>query len=213
MVSLVPLPKQTFSVAGSSSASSLKNLTPSKPLLKRTTSTLLGTKRNREDADLDPLSSPSSKRQKHVEFNPEIEKNVFEPFVQNLETARLEVRQAIEEHLRSDNNGGSEAYDNIKEIFSPSRKENDATTPRDLSTYLQALTACSSMLNKKCNGLVKTVLGMRWLGRDERFVKQYVSFLGNLVSAQGSYVPVVLEAIVGKFLHSKFSHILLNCSG
>lgn len=203
MVSLVPIPRQGFSATSSSSASSLKNAMahPPKPLLKQ--SSLTGTKRTHDEANLDSTSNISTKRQKHVEFNPEIEEQVFEPYVKDLESVRLEVRQAIDEHIKLDGNGSSEAYDTIKEIFSISPSESDAPSPKCVATYLQALTTCVTMLNKKCNGLVRTVLGMQWLGRDERFVKQYVSFLGNLVSAQGSYVSVVLEALVKRFLRSK----------
>lgn len=211
MVSLVPLARPSLSAAGSSPASSLKNLAanPSKPLLKRAYSNLSGTKRTHDEAKLDPPTSPSTKRQKHVEFNPEVEEQVFEPYVKDLEATRLEVRQAIDEHLRTDGKGNSEAYDTVKEIFATPPNDSDAPSPKCVSTYLQALTACVTLLNRKCNGLVKIVLGMQWLGRDERFVKQYVSFLGNLVSAQGSYVPVVLEACVSKFLRSEFTSGLL----
>lgn len=202
MVSRVPLPRQSLSVAGSSPASSLKKsaTNPSKPLLKKSASAISGTKRSHDDAELDPPSSPATKRQKHVEFNPKDDVQVFEPYTKDLESVRLEVRQAIDEHLKSDGKEASEAYDTIKGIFSTTPEKFDAPNPKTISTYLQALTACVTSLNNKCNGLVRSVLGMQWLGRDERFVKQYVSFLGNLVSAQGSYVPVVLEACVGKFL-------------
>lgn len=189
-------------VAASSPASSLRNPAssdPTKPTLKRAASALSGSKRSRDEADLDPPSSPSSKRQKRVEFNPEIKEQTFEPYTQDLKSVRLEVRQALEEHLAIRGNESSGLYAAVKGIFTTSADHPDARSGKEIATYLQALAGFVSSLDKRCNDLVNAVLGTQWLGRDEKFVKQYVNFLGHLVSAHGSYVPVVLEACVSKF--------------
>ena len=47
--------------------------------------------------------------------------------------------------------------------------------------------------------LVKAVLACDWVGRDVGFVKCYIQFLGHLASAQGSYVGLVLDMLVGYF--------------
>ncbi len=58
-----------------------------------------------------------------------------------------------------------------------------------------------SLLDKSCSGIVKAILECEWLGRDELFVKSYIQFLGNLCSAQGSYVGLVLSKLVEKLSH------------
>lgn len=183
---------------------------PTKPTLKRVTSALSGNKRLRDETDLDPPSSPSSKRQKRVEFNPEIKEQAFEPYTQDLKSVRLEVRRAIEEHLTCNGDDTSELYDAVKEIFTTSADHPDARTGKEIGTYLQALAGSVSSLDRRCNGLVMAVLHTQWLGREERFVKQYVNFLGHLVSAQGIYVPIVLEVCVNKFSSMHLSSLRLE---
>jgi RNA polymerase I-specific transcription initiation factor RRN3 len=124
---------------------------------------------------------------------------------QDLETTRVEVRIAIEEHVRG---GSDEAYDAIKGVFEPIRKrsardDREAVSSERIKTYLLALTSCVSLLGKTagkdCSGLVKAILEAEWMGRDEGFVKIYVHFLGSLASAQGASVGAILGMLVGKF--------------
>lgn len=195
MVSLVSLLERAAPAAKSS-----------KPLLRR--STLSGTIRKSDDADLDShlLSTPPSpnKRAK-VTFNPHVEEKVMEEYSVrgwSLGSVRAEVRRAIEAHARGENEG----YDSIKEVFAPGNgDEGDREgANEEMKVYLIALTNFASLLNKGCSGLVKAILACEWMGRDERFVRAYAHFLGSLTSAQGAYVGMVLGMLVGHFHGGKF---------
>ncbi|KAK6615367.1 RNA polymerase I specific transcription initiation factor RRN3 [Botrytis cinerea] len=171
--------------------------TGSKPLLKTTMS---GTIRKAQDADLDDdLEVPNPKRAR-VSFNPKVEEKVLEEYVakgRSLESIRVEVKRAIEAHSKGD----SEKYDSIKEVFAQTEgdEREDTGANDEAKTYLLALTGYASLLNKDCNGLVKAILKCDWMGREEAFVKAYAQFLGNLVSAQGAYVGLVLGTLVDNF--------------
>ncbi|TEY42732.1 hypothetical protein BOTCAL_0385g00100 [Botryotinia calthae] len=171
--------------------------TASKPLLKTTMS---GTIRKAQDADLDDdLEVPNPKRAR-VSFNPKVEEKVLEEYVakgRSLESIRVEVKRAIEAHSKGD----SEKYDSIKEVFAQTEgdEREDTGANDETKTYLLALTGYASLLNKDCNGLVKAILKCDWMGREEAFVKAYAQFLGNLVSAQGAYVGLVLGTLVDNF--------------
>jgi len=187
------------------------NQKPSKPLLRRATLNGSSTVRTRDEAelDLDPPTPPSpSKRARTVTFSPIVDEKLFSQskamagFAPDLEAIRVEVKLALEEHIRG---GNDEKYDMLKEVFGSVRRRGDNEGPSNekIRTYLLALTSCVSLLGKSCASLVRTVLDFEWMGREEGFVKIYVHFLGNLVSAQGSYVGMILSALVGKFTGSE----------
>ena len=193
MVSLVPMVRPSAPTPTPKS---------SKPTLRR--SALSGTIRKSEDAGLDAdliSAPPSPKKRARVTFNPEVEEKVLEeykPKGRSFELVRAEVKRAIESHGRGD----SEGYDIIKEVFAPrnsSPRDESQEGKEDIKTYLLALTRYSALLNRSCSGLVKAVLACEWMGRDESFVKAYVQFLGNLASAQGAYVGMVLGMLVDYF--------------
>lgn len=176
---------------------------PSKPPIRK--STLSGTIRKSEDAGLDAdlMSVPSSPNKRaRVTFNPTVEEKVMEVYQakgRSLDSIRAEVKRSIEAHTKEQ---GDTGYDNLKEIFAPRRRDDEEEgegSSVDMKTYLVALTSFTSLLNKKCNGLVKAILACEWMGRDEAFVKAYVQFLGSLASAQGAYVGMVLGMLVGYF--------------
>ncbi|KAI1001316.1 hypothetical protein K3495_g6883 [Podosphaera aphanis] len=187
---------------------------PNKSILRRPAQS--GTTRKVDDAGLDddlPLLT-SNKRLK-VTFGTAITDKVIDeeplPKTRALETIRAEVKRAIEAHLK----GNSEAYDVIKYIFSPKKKddddeeegeeENERPNNGEMKSYLLALTSCASLLGKGCSGLVKNVLSIDWLGREEAFVKAYIYFLGSLASTQGTYVESILEMLIEFFLGIRLS--------
>lgn len=180
---------------------------PARPLLRRATLNGSSTVRTRDEAelDLDPPTPPSpSKRARTVTFSPVVDEKLFSQstaiagFAPDLEAVRVDVKLALEEHIRG---GKDEKYDMLKEVFGPVRRRREKEGPSNekIRTYLLALTSCVSLLGKNCAGLVRAVLECEWMGREEGFVKIYVHFLGNLASTQGSYVGVILSALVGKF--------------
>ncbi|RFU33693.1 hypothetical protein B7463_g2615, partial [Scytalidium lignicola] len=181
---------------------------PTRSILRRATPSSSSTsKKNTVEFDIDSLSSPQSPtKRRRVSFNPiVVEKNMQNRTVnKSLEAARAEVKMAIEAH----NRGSSEAYDELKEVFVPRSKDVDSAgdvSPENLKTYILALTSFVSLLDRNCSGLIRAILRCEWVGRDEAFVKVYIHFLGNLASAQGSYVSVVLAMLVDNFVAIRLS--------
>ncbi|PTB65399.1 RNA polymerase I-specific transcription factor [Trichoderma citrinoviride] len=139
----------------------------------------------------------------------EIKNVTYEVGRRTMDEIKLEVRMALEAHLRGDDG----QYDGLKEMFANDKKrylppvvgeEDDTVKPHELQVYLMALTGCIPILKSKdCNGLVKVILNCSWLGRDAAFVKVFTHFLAALVSAQGSYLNQVLAMIVDKFHDSR----------
>ncbi|KAI9736896.1 MAG: hypothetical protein M1818_005947 [Claussenomyces sp. TS43310] len=192
----------------STSTTLTSTIKPFKPLLRR--ATLSGTVRSRDEAGLDiddtSMSTPPSpsKRARTVTFDPLVQEQIFSSsldFEKDMHTVRSEVRQAIEDHIKGRSH---DAYDDLKEEFVKTarphgREAIDRDSEQDLKAHLLALTSCVTLLGKDCSGLVAAVMRCEWLGRDDGFVKAYVQFLGNLASAQGSYVGLVLNMLVDKF--------------
>ncbi|KAI9840248.1 MAG: hypothetical protein M1837_001831 [Sclerophora amabilis] len=174
---------------------------PGKPLLSRRP-TLAGKVRSRDDAEMDDgscLAPSSSGKRSKVAFDPEVQVQVVGEWEKGLELIRTEVRHGIERHRAGDN----EIYDRLKEVFTTAAEAEDAPTPMTLRNHILALGANVSLLNKSCSGLVHAVLQCDWLGRDEAFVGLFIRFLGNLLSAQGSYLGAVMSMLIGKFVNCK----------
>ncbi|KAL9944776.1 DNA independent RNA polymerase I transcription factor [Verticillium nonalfalfae] len=179
--------------------------TPTKGILRPPS--ILGRRKSEHaglDSDLaDPPSSPTKRRKVFID---ELNNKVIEFGDRSLDEVNMEVRKALEEHLM----GEDSDYDNLKEIFandkrkSPSDLGGDSVVkPQELKLYILALTNCVPLLkNRACNGLVRNVLQVSWLGRDENFYKVYLQLMAALVSAQGSYLSIVLSTMMEKFSHS-----------
>ena len=173
---------------------------PSKPLPRRPT--LSGKVRTRDEADMDcnaDLVAPSPGKRARVTFDPEIQVQVMDDPEKGLALIQEEVRLGIERHKMGDSVG----YDRIKEVFTTNALADDAPSPATVTNHVVALISNVSLLSKPCSGLVHVILNGDWLGRDEAFIALYVKFLGNLVSAQSSYVTPVLKMLVAKFVHCK----------
>ncbi|POS86561.1 hypothetical protein EPUL_001294 [Erysiphe pulchra] len=163
------------------------------------------------DVDFKNISLPSPSKKLKVTFNHPIKHEAMtersQAPLRSLETVRGEVKRAILSQLK----GNSEGYDSIKEILTPSQSKDEEEEDHDINSieiknYLLALSSSASLLDKKFSGLVKAILAMKWTGRDEEFVKNYVFFLGNLASTQGIYVEPVLEMLVSNFLRVSISN-------
>ncbi|KAM5351715.1 hypothetical protein ACJ41O_004438 [Fusarium nematophilum] len=180
-----------------------KSSTPVRSILKP--ASVLG-RRKAEHAGLsDPLDALESPSKRRKVFFDDIRNVTYEVGRRTMDEVKLEVRTALEEHLR----GNDGQYDTLKELFASDKQrylppvvgeEDDTLKPHELQIYVMALTGCIPILkDKACNGLVKIILKCSWLGRDDDFVKVFTHFLAALVSAQGSYLAPVLAMIVGKF--------------
>lgn len=184
-----------------------KSSTPVRSILKPVS--ILG-RRKAEYAGLsDPLDAPESPTKRRKVFFDDIKNVTHEIGGRTMDEVKLEVRTALEEHLR----GNDGPYDTLKESFASDKQrylppvvgeEDDTLKPHELQVYVMALTGCIPILkDKACNGLVKTILRCSWLGRDDQFVKVFTQFLAALVSAQGSYLSPVLSMMVEKFSDSR----------
>lgn len=180
-----------------------RNTPPVKSILKP--SSLLGRRKDQHDLlSESPEAQDTSSKRRKVFFD-DIKNVTYEVGRRTMDEVKLEVRMALEAHLRGDDG----QYDGLKEMFANDKKrylppivgeEEDTLKPHELQVYLMALTGCIPILKSKdCNGLVKAILNCSWLGRDAAFVKVFTHFLAALVSAQGSYLNQVLNMIVGKF--------------
>jgi RNA polymerase I-specific transcription initiation factor RRN3 len=211
----------TLSSIARSSAPTVPS-SPIKPILRKPTSSVLGTRQRRSDDSEDDEDEPPTKRQKKtVVFNEELN-TVKEISGKSLEDAKREVRQALEAHARGDD----EDYDNLKDIFAPPPKKNklprrqddddeeeededeDETSAaeeksRDLIVYVVALTGYVPLLGRSCSGLLRSVLRCAWLERDEGFARAYIQLLAALSSVQGSLFTQVLTMLVDKFTETR----------
>lgn len=193
-----PPPPTHFQPSGSASKP-----TPTKTLLRK--STLAG-KRKLDDAGLDldgddmSSSMNPAKRSRTVTFNPLVQEQLFTSSPEaptDLYDVRRLVKKALDEHNRA--GGDDSRYDGVKEVFSTKNRSQGKAENDLMRAHLLALTSNVSLLGKNSSGLVRAVLESEWVGRDEPYVRAYVSFLGNLASAQGAYVGTVLSMLVGKF--------------
>lgn len=199
MAPMVRPPTTHFQASGLSASKP----TPTKTLLRK--STLAG-KRKIDDAGLDldgdDMSAPlnPAKRSRTVTFNPLVQEQLFTSSPEaptDLYDVRRIVRKALDEHNRS--GGDDSRYDGVKEVFSTKSRSQGKAENDLMRAHLLALTSCVSLLGKNSSGLVRAVLESEWVGREEPYVRSYVSFLGNLASAQGAYVGTILSMLVGKF--------------
>ena len=181
----------------------LKASTPVRSILKPPS--ILGRRKAGDTGLGDSLDAPESPNKRRKVFFDDIRNVTYEVGGRTMDEVKLEVRTALEEHLR----GNDGPYDTLKELFASDKQrylppvvgeEDDTLKPHELQVYVMALTGCIPILkDKACNGLVKTILKCSWLGRDDAFVKVFTHFLAALVSAQGSYLLPVLGMMVEKF--------------
>lgn len=185
------------------------NATPTKGIL-RTTSSILGRRKGEfAGLDSDPTEPPSSPAKRRKVLIDEQSNSVIEFGDRPAEDVNREVRKALEDHLM----GEDGEYDSLKAMFTQDIRqdhnddvdtERNRTLPQELKAYILALTNCVPLLkNRACNGLVRNVLRVSWLGRSDDFFKVYLQFLAALVTAQGSYLSLVLSILVEKFSHSR----------
>ncbi|KAL1844311.1 hypothetical protein VTJ49DRAFT_2368 [Mycothermus thermophilus] len=207
------------SVARSSASTTVATSSPIRPILRKSSTSVLGRRNRTEDSDGgdggddDDHEPPTKRQKKTVVFNEDLN-TVKEISSKSLEDAKREVQQALEGHARGDD----EDYDNLKEVFAPSPKrrrpeddddeddedrDDSRPKPQDLVVYVVALTAFAPKLGRTCGGLVRSVLRCEWLERDETFARAYIQLLAALSSAQGPLFTQVLTMMVDKFTETR----------
>ena len=179
---------------------------PIKPILRKSTPSVLGTRSRSQESDgADEHEHPSKRQKKTVVFNEDLNM-VKEISSKSLEYAKREVKQALEGHSRGDD----EDYDNLKDLFAPLQRKStpdeedlDDTRPQDLIVYVVAMTGYAPMIDRSCSGLLKSILRCSWLERDEKFSRAYIQLLAALSSVQASFLAQVLSMMVDKFSEAR----------
>uniref|UniRef100_A0A674N7J3 RRN3 homolog, RNA polymerase I transcription factor n=1 Tax=Takifugu rubripes TaxID=31033 RepID=A0A674N7J3_TAKRU len=111
---------------------------------------------------------------------------------------------SVSEILAKHEQGDSSDYDLLKhQLADPCIKD------AQIISWLQEIRSCVSQLNKDHEQLIYTVLKLPWIGRRQAVVEEYMTFLGNLVSAQTVYLCACLKMVVTYFTPSITSHFLM----
>lgn len=171
-------------------------------------------RRSREDDGDEALPQSPTKRRKTVVFD--MESNTIQSIrplnVDEFKRKMEQTKQVVLRALREKTSGDQEGYDTLKGIFHNDRRRktspnssqvDDDIEPADLIHYVNALKTCAPHIGRSCSGLVHEILGIQWLGRPVDFVKAYVDFLANLITAQPIYLSNVIAMLVEKFCHFK----------
>ena len=171
-----------------STASQAAGLTPpavTKPLLHRST---LGRKYD----DMEEINTPRPGKRAKVTFDSNVEVRVMGEWEKAPEFIQEEVRHALDKHVTGD----SSIYIQVKDIYGRDKNTEDEPSDITLQNYTAALLSNVSSLNKSRSDLVFAILNSQWLGRQENYIKLYVRFLANLVSAQGLFLADTLQMLV-----------------
>lgn len=210
MITATPLARSRSALMSAPVTSS-----PIKPILRKSTPSVLGTRSRSQESDgADEYEHPSKRQKKTVVFNEELNM-IKEISSKSLEDAKREVKQALEGHSRGDD----EDYDNLKDLFAPVQRKStpdeedlDDTRPQDLIVYVVAMTGYAPMIDRSCSGLLKSILRCSWLERDEKFSRAYIQLLAALSSVQASFLAQVLSMMVDKFSEAKHTSSIAGFS-
>lgn len=74
----------------------------------------------------------------------------------------------------------------------------------DISSLLKEATQCISLLNQDLRLFVEAVLSISWVDKSENVVREYQSFIVNLVSAHNYHAEFVIDKLVSLFITGEF---------
>ena len=155
-----------------------------KPLSRRPT-----LRRKLDEID-DSFPSAPVKRVK-VTFDDHVKVQDLQEWEKPPELIQEEVRRALQLRAIGDDTG----YDVLKSIYDPSVQEKIECTSRMLRSYTTALLNNVATLNRSFSSLIYAILKSEWYLQDDDYVALYGRFLGNLVSAHGTFLPDVLDML------------------
>jgi RNA polymerase I-specific transcription initiation factor RRN3 len=161
-----------------------------KPVLKRSLSDL--------EADTKTsLSSQSPAKRPKVQFSSENKIFTLKKWDEEktLSLVREEVRRALEKHVA----GEHTLFDGLRETLTTKPSAPEAPSATLLKRYVIAITGLCGVIGRRGSALVKSIIEMHWLGRDEEFVRLYQRLLANLISTYGGYSHEILESLVDRF--------------
>ncbi|EPX70629.1 ribosomal DNA transcription factor Rrn3 [Schizosaccharomyces octosporus yFS286] len=105
-------------------------------------------------------------------------------------------RAFVGKALDDKSSGNVAAYEDMRRQFSIRPDSKDAPSSVQIQNLLSALTCNVSRLDSSCSSLITSILGSVWVSRDESFVRCYTKFLGHLLSAQSTYMPLVMTMLI-----------------
>lgn len=73
----------------------------------------------------------------------------------------------------------------------------------EVSSLLREASDCVALLNEDLKLFVEVILNIKWTNRSKNVVKQYQSFLVNLLSAHVYHDKAVMDMLVSNFLPGK----------
>jgi RNA polymerase I-specific transcription initiation factor RRN3 len=74
----------------------------------------------------------------------------------------------------------------------------------DISGLLKEATGCISLMKKDLRLFVEALLSIDWIDRNDSIVKEYQSFITNLVSAHNYHTEFVIGRLVSLFIPCKY---------
>lgn len=153
--------------------------------------------------EIEDGSLPAPVKRAKVTFDDHVKVTNLQEWEKSPELIQEEVRRAL--HLRAI--GDDTGYDILKCIYDPNTKENTGCNSNMLRSYTTALLNNVATLNKTFSSLVYAVLKSEWYLQADDYVALYGRFLGNLVSAHGTFLPDVLDMLARHMAVGKFSSI------
>lgn len=136
-------------------------------------------------------STPTSILKRPRNFKEKIEK-IKTPRVQFTLPHSDKVRSILQEYTTKVN---QKDYENLICMI------RDANlSDKEVSSLLKEASDCVALLSRELKLFVEVILSIKWTDRDETVVKQYQSFLVNLLSAHVYHDKAVLDMLVSNFL-------------
>ena len=161
-------------------------------------------KRSRSDLEAASTSSPQqgqpTPKRPRVQFKSENTVHTL-PGWDDTKTPSLikeEVKRALEKQIAGDKS----ALPSLGETLVPKEKNAPRLSSKVLKRYMLAITSLTSLVGRTGaagKDFVQVILQIKWLGRDDEFVRIYQSLLSNLISMYGGYTTVVFQQLVTDF--------------
>ena len=147
----------------------------------------------------DEAGLASSTKKLRVAFDPKIDVRIMDEWDdKSFDLVKEEVRQGIERHVATADRRDDTQYIKLLQLLGHDAFSTEAPSTKLLSKYVLAIDARVSSLGE-CGTLVRVLLDLSWLGRDESFVSLYTRLLLDLASAQPKFIAAITESLVGQF--------------
>lgn len=137
-------------------------------------------------------STPSSILKKSVTYKNKLNNSNASPKVHFMLPHSEKVRSILRRYAIKEN---TREYENLVCLI-----RDGNLSDKEVSSLLKEATECIYLLNQDLRLFVEALLLVKWTGRSDVVVKEYQSFLVNLISAHNYHSRIVIEALVSCFL-------------